>query len=321
MNSVTRWGIAVAICLAPGSVFGDLANELDGYWTFDEVSGGTLHDFSGHGHNGTVLNFPNSQGNWTSGKIGGALLFGGPTTHQYVVVPNFPMPAASMTLTAWVWANSTPGSAIAGCDDISTFTFRIMGSDPYLGVFVADGNVPQGGYFLEYGTSALALSLNRWHFVTFVADSQSGSVTIMQDGVVTGSFNYSGQLTGDSSQLEIGGFSTGAIPHSGTWDGEIDDLAIWTRALSSEELTSIYTAGLAGNSLWTLIPRLSVVNSGGGALVQWPASMTNYVLEVTTSLAPPVTWTSVTNTFDSGGMRSLLVNSRSGAGFFRLRGP
>src|SRR6185503_16100890 len=108
MKTVFACGIVTVICLSTGAVFGDLANGLDGYWTFDEVSGGVLHDFSGHGYNGTVVNFPGNQGNWTSGRIGGALLFGGPSTGQSVSVPNFAMPTTSMTLTAWVWANSIP---------------------------------------------------------------------------------------------------------------------------------------------------------------------------------------------------------------------
>ncbi|HKI68159.1 MAG TPA: hypothetical protein VKA67_01110, partial [Verrucomicrobiae bacterium] len=85
-----------------------LANGLDGYWTFDEITGGILYDHSGHGYNGTLLNFPGGQGNWTSGKIGGALQFGGPAASQSVRVPDFPMPTNSMTLTAWVWADSAP---------------------------------------------------------------------------------------------------------------------------------------------------------------------------------------------------------------------
>src|SRR5579859_971065 len=72
-----------------------LGNSLDGYWTFDDASGGILHDYSGHGYNGTLMNYPNGQGNWTSGFLGGALQFGGYSTHEYVSVPNFAMPSTS----------------------------------------------------------------------------------------------------------------------------------------------------------------------------------------------------------------------------------
>src|SRR2546421_69000 len=103
--------IVVLVLLSSGSLFADPRDGPEGYWTFDESSGGILHDFSGHGHNGTLVNFPGGRGNWTSGQAGGALLFGGPSTREYVSVPNFGMPITSMTLTAWVWANSTPNWA------------------------------------------------------------------------------------------------------------------------------------------------------------------------------------------------------------------
>ena len=67
--------IAALVCLAAGPVNADLANGPDGYWTFDETSGGILHEYSGHGFNGTLVSFPGGQGNWTSGQIGGALPF------------------------------------------------------------------------------------------------------------------------------------------------------------------------------------------------------------------------------------------------------
>jgi len=95
--------------------------------------------------------------------------------------------------------------------------------------------------------------------MAFVANNLTGSVTFMQDGVVTGGFGYGAQLFASSSQLNIGDDPSDTSPGQGNWNGKIDDLAIWTRALSSQELSSIYTAGLEGQSLLTLIPEPSVV--------------------------------------------------------------
>jgi hypothetical protein len=47
----------------------------------------------------------------------------------------------------------------------------------------------------------------------------------------------------------------------------IDDLAIWTRALTTQELTSIYNAGLAGQSLNVLIPEPSAMALCGVGMV------------------------------------------------------
>ncbi|HKI68161.1 MAG TPA: hypothetical protein VKA67_01120 [Verrucomicrobiae bacterium] len=56
-----------------------------------------------------------------------------------------------------------------------------------------------------------------------------------------------------SSQLNLGDDPSDANPGQGNWDGKLDDLAIWSRALGSQELASIYQAGLAGQSLLTLM--------------------------------------------------------------------
>lgn len=265
--------IAALICLTAGpgsaSIFtpdvvapAGLANGLDGYWTFDDTTGGILHDYSGHGYNGTLVNYPSGQGNWTSGFLGGALQFGGYSTHEYVSVPNFAMPSTSMTLTAWVWADATPYWATVAANwngAWGAFNYATFGGTPNMSLYTADGGSPPNIVNVDYGVSSASLSINQWHFLAFVANSQTGTVTFMQDGVAVGGYRYYGQLLASSSQLNIGDDPSDGSPGQGNWDGKIDDLAIWTRALSFQELAGIYQAGLAGQSLLTLIPEPSVM--------------------------------------------------------------
>jgi Concanavalin A-like lectin/glucanases superfamily len=254
---LTGLGSALICLIATrASATSTLANGLDGYWTFDEGSGGVLHDSSGNGNNGTLVNYPGGQGVWTSGQTGGALQFSA-ASQEYVSVPNFAMPTTSMTLTAWVWADSLPQWAtVAGNwnGNWGAFSYSTFESSPNMSLYVADGGSPPNIVNIDYGTSGGSISLNRWHFLAFVANSLTDTVTFMQDGSVSGSFHYNGQLLASSSELDLGGGAG-----LGNWDGKIDDMAIWTRALSSQELASIYNAGLAGQSLMTLIPEPSVV--------------------------------------------------------------
>jgi hypothetical protein len=237
-----------------------LANGLDGYWTFDETTGGILHDSSGNGFNGTVVNYAGGQGNWTPGLFGNALQFGGPGTGQYVSVPNFAMPTTSMTLAAWVWADSVPRWATVAANwngGYGAFNYATFGGTPNMSLYTADARV-QGGINVDYGVSTLSLAPNQWHFLAFVANASSDTVTFMQDGNVAGSFQYRGQLIASSSQLNIGDDPSDTAAGQGNWDGRIDDLAIWSRALSSQEISDIYNAGLAGQPLLTLIPEPSI---------------------------------------------------------------
>src|SRR5712671_1275653 len=136
---------ACFVCMAALGDSGSLATNLSGYWAFDETSGGVLRDSSGHGKNGNLVNFPGGQGNWTSGAIGGALQFGGPSTHQYVSVTNITMPTTSMTLTAWILANSFPTSAtIAANWNGGWGDFNYETSFSILNLFMADGQNSAG---------------------------------------------------------------------------------------------------------------------------------------------------------------------------------
>jgi len=254
--------VLLAGCLVLQTVLGDtLGSGLVGYWTFDETSGGVLHGSSGHGENGTLQNFPGGNGNWTTGRLGGALQFGGPSSHEYVSVPNFTMPTASMTLTAWVWANSLPPWATIAANwngAWGAFNYSTFGSDPNLSLYVADGGLPPNIVNIDYGVSTASLSLNQWHFVAVVANAATGNVTFMQDNAVAGLFHYGSQMFASSTQLNLGDDPSDTSPGQGNWDGKLDDLAIWTRPLSAQELSGIYNAGLAGHPLASLIPEPSV---------------------------------------------------------------
>src|SRR3989339_678519 len=59
--------------LLVGLAVADFDSYLVAYWSFDEGSGSTLHDGTGNGHDGTLMNGPV----WVDGKRGGALQFDG----------------------------------------------------------------------------------------------------------------------------------------------------------------------------------------------------------------------------------------------------
>ena len=93
-----------------------------------------------------------------------------------------------------------------------------------MSLYVADAHVP-GGVNVDYDFSKASLSLGQWHFLAFVANSQTAFITFRQDGVVPGSFGYTGHLLTSSSQLNIGDDPSDTSPGQGNWDGKIDDLA------------------------------------------------------------------------------------------------
>jgi len=69
--------------------------------------------------------------------------------------------------------------------------------------------------------------------------------------------------------------------------------------------------------------QLGLGRSGNNLVFSWPANASGYVLESTPSLAPPVTWTPVTNPTPQvvGGQNVVQVGISSGTQFYRLRAP
>ena len=79
--------------------------------------------------------------------------------------------------------------------------------------------------------------------------------------------------------------------------------------------TNMFTFTLA------LLPKLTVSPSGSDVTVQWPAYVTNFVLESTTKLLPPTVWVPVTNApvTVNGFFRVTVDRNQAAVRFFRLR--
>jgi hypothetical protein len=223
---------------------------LVGHWNFDETNGTTAHDYSGYGNNATLVN----GGTWASGKIGGAISLNG--VNQYLNVLDFTKPTTSFSISAWVNANSAPlwAPIAANWNGIKgDFTLGMFSSKGFVSMYVGDRLVPGGTEIIpatEYGlgtgtTAGAPLSLASWHLVSVVANASTDLIQFWRDGQPMASVSYSGTfIQPPVANLEIGGQTS----NGRYWDGKIDDLALWTRALSSSEVTTLYQDGLAGFS-------------------------------------------------------------------------
>ena len=95
-----------------------------------------------------------------------------------------------------------------------------------------------------------------WHHFVGTSDAAGNVGTLYVDGVLQAT-NTVNPINSDTNLPLMIGENPGA--NNREWNGQIDDVAIWNRALSETEILEIYNAGLAGNSLATLaIPEPSV---------------------------------------------------------------
>jgi len=86
---------------------------------------------------------------------------------------------------------------------------------------------------------------NQWYHLTTVYDYSAGQMRLFINGVLKSSSSYSEQI-GSETDHYIGNWSEGG---SRPWNGKIDDIRVYVRALSSREIFELYRYGTRGRDL------------------------------------------------------------------------
>jgi hypothetical protein len=205
-----------------------LEDGLIAYYPFN----GNANDESGHGNNGTVYGAILTEDRF--GNTSSAYSFDG--IDDYVEIPDSTSLDLSQQLTvaAWVYPLST-----TDCHVVSKG--RYAGSDTNWQLVLKNGQVHGvvdiggTGIFSYYGS----VSLNTWQHVALVVDSNSG-VRLFLDGLSSSLFPGSGNITTNDFPVTIGARSDLAA-HL-LFNGTIDDVHIFNRTLSEEEIIELYDA-------------------------------------------------------------------------------
>jgi len=207
----------------------------------------TATDSSKYGNNGTCYSSGAVSGcGWTNGKYGGAMAFNEPKGGVRI---SGPVVATPNSFTASAWIKPT---------NITSWNDR--GS-----VIVGNYNGAYNGFmfYLQYGTGRLsmqagnsstsdlrdvgassAVRLNEWSFVTLVVDTQSHRAMIYLNGVLDGNGTL-GELRPETASLWVGRGQWGAPNNFGQFYGKIDEVRVWNRSLSSDEVSQQYYGNLA----------------------------------------------------------------------------
>lgn len=219
---------------------------LVGYWSFDDGTGTKATDFSGLGYTGTIAGTPN----WVNGRFGKALNFDASTNYVDLGNPTA-MRATSCTVSAWI---KTPPAAdndenllgvskgAAGTDSF-TVEFGTNATNGIANELIYVSHV--GSDFSEEAyvtTNRAELFDNRWHHVVVTEDT---STHIYLDGVsktvTTGVNADTGACMGD---VNLDTFRIGNILWAGSninfFNGSIDDVRVYNRALSATEIANLY---------------------------------------------------------------------------------
>jgi hypothetical protein len=208
----------------------DADPHLVGWWKFDEMSGQSAADSSKQGHNGILEGGLSFETNSAPGRIGKALQFDGKKASVRVAGSKGITGTLPRTIAAWI---KTP----AGDGDVLRWGKNDPGQMWIFGhIRGRIGVTPRGGYYyMKAGTSD-----NAWHHVAVVVKEGSppnlhDHVKVFRDGEVAevddiGLLDLYPIETGDELDVTIGrGFK-----------GLIDDLRLYDRALSEDEVNALF---------------------------------------------------------------------------------
>ncbi len=217
-------GLAVVVFCSNASAAG-----LVGWWTFDETSGNTAKDSSGKGNDGRIV----GNAKWVPGKIGGALEFDGST---YVDCGNKASLNVREQITMSFWfkvkAFQNTWEAFLAKGDGAYRASRSAGTGNSVHMGITGSN-----YF---DATAPIVTDDQWHHYAGTYDG--ATATIYVDGVLAAQRSYTGPI-GDSSgyNFYIGenAQATGRLLH-----GLMDDVRIYDRALSVQQVVDLITTGV-----------------------------------------------------------------------------
>ncbi|MDP3149076.1 MAG: LamG-like jellyroll fold domain-containing protein [Ignavibacteria bacterium] len=295
----------------------------EGGWDMQTVDSGLVAyypfnnntiDESGNGNNGTNngavptfdrFNNPNS-----------ALSFDG--NSNFVLVPSSTSLNVqnSITLSAWIKTDNphiiqdvNPGSIIAKHETVQTRQYDLFfyNDQLYDSIFfhVVDQrdsySPPYDEYIYPTGTPSASYRNNQWHMVVGTYDYNTGFSQIYIDGVLT-TAKYIGQidLMKSNVPLTIGCYSEQNSNFRGFYQGVIDDIRIYDRALSQEEISMLYyEKEYIPSSLTLLTPVGGEVLHGNSEVpIEWSASnIQAFRLEYTSD--DGANWTLITDTLSN----------------------
>ncbi|MBI4174141.1 MAG: hypothetical protein HY517_00725, partial [Candidatus Aenigmarchaeota archaeon] len=233
----------------PVARFGTKDSQLVGYWKFDEVNGTNASDTSAFKNHGSWTGTTNVTYNITSNcKFGTCLSFDGVDDYIDAGSGTSLDNIGLITITAWIKPNNggegNYGRIYDKGGNKSFFVSNASGEANTL-QFIQDFSTAQG----RWRTPVNSITLNGWNHiaVTFDDSSSSNDPVFYINGVsqtVTEAATPSGTRSLDgAANAIVGNLKDGTR----TFDGTIDEIKIFNRSLTANEIYAEYSGGLIEN--------------------------------------------------------------------------
>lgn len=226
-----------------------LADSPGGYWRLSEASGLTAHDGSGNGLSGSYSMSGVTQdaaGAMTTDSDGSATLDGSSGDINVPDSANLD-PTSHLTIEAWVYPTTFTGepTIVAKADPASSieqYGMWLGDTSPYQDSLIMYVDIGGNAYYIRKVNSGW--TYNHWNQVVGTYDGSN--LRLYVNGQLVDTQAQTGSLSTDSNMS----VNIGSDPASGTsgvrFTGGIDDLSIYSSALSAARITSHYLS--SGNT-------------------------------------------------------------------------
>ena len=219
-----------------------LTTNLLSYWKFD----GNTNDERAAANHGVLQ----GNTNFAAGKFGQAANFDG--NADYIELNGFigEMPANNMTVSMWVYADG--GTLGTGRILLNWYADGQNRGLAYFwdsggGVFKLATGAKIGGVWETNTSGNTTVTHGNWYHLAIV--DNRGSLQFYVNGNAETMTNPTGATSpsniGSLTTFWLGASNFGGTPQGDSWNGKIDDVAIWGRSLSASEIEGIYNCGAA----------------------------------------------------------------------------
>jgi hypothetical protein len=203
-------------------------NDLVAHLKFDETAGATAADSSGNNNTGTLNNSP---ARIIPGKVGPAALAFNAASSQWVTATNsasLNSPLNAITIVAWIYPNDWSGNRRILQKGNSDNQYRLLAENGVLKFHLSG---------VDQVTAPLP-PVAVWTHLAAVWDG--GVMTLYTNGIALANLNAAGLIDSTSDLLYIATKNNSA-PSGDRFNGRLDDVRIYNRALTPGEVATIMT--------------------------------------------------------------------------------
>jgi hypothetical protein len=223
-------------------VYAGMTEGLVSYWSFEEGQGNTAHDSAGS-NNGNIY----GSTAWVAGQVGDYALYFNDERNDYVLGTNSPFDFANTTFTACGWFKTTTGVWIVseGGNIHGGWILYCQGGE--VRAMLKEGSPNAYDAYGAWSNTGGICNDGNWHHVAAVittntTNTNGNKAKIYVDGlpvpILSELIAY--PYSPSTDKWSVGSLGGSGKPYAG-YQGSVDDIRIYDRALTGEEIYRLYT--------------------------------------------------------------------------------